>query len=537
MPEFSELAFYLDILKGALAAGLAFLVYFFFRLVIRKFPGSKEKVSGFVLSKLVFPGSFLLAILILRTPIARNVLAFGTGPNRFLKACFVFFLALFFIRLIDACVQGRFLRKRVPFPLPRVLHALILVVLYVLILFMILKGILGINITPFLATSAILTGILGLALQGVLSNILSGMSLHLTKSFGRGDWVRIRDTEGVVMDTNWRETRIFDRSFNVVVIPNNIVAAEIITNFSSPDNKSAVALPVKAGYESPPALVLKLLREAAREVQGVLTAPAPASYIMSYDELGISYLLKFWISDYSRKQATATEAGRHVWYKFKRENISIPVPVVDQVDHFVSALAEKGEAAGPAAGDEEIFRALAQSAFLRRQEGERAGELIVPEEELRAFSAWLRRKRFTAGEILFSQGEKGVNCYILVKGKVKGRIVYAEEDKEYASEFSIGPGGLVGEMSLFTGMPRTATIVVGEESELLEIDAQALAELLSRNPDLSEAIAEIVSARNMQNQERLRKIKELSAEALEESSDKTTVLEYLKKLVRFFKRS
>ncbi|MDD8016655.1 MAG: hypothetical protein PHX45_13325, partial [Acidobacteriota bacterium] len=173
MPEFSELAFYLDILKGALAAGLAFLVYFFFRLVIRKFPGSKEKVSGFVLSKLVFPGSFLLAILILRAPIARNILAFGTGPNRFLKACFVFFLALFFIRLIDACVQGRFLRKRVPFPLPRVLHALILVVLYVLILFMILKGILGINITPFLATSAILTGILGLAFQGVLSNILS----------------------------------------------------------------------------------------------------------------------------------------------------------------------------------------------------------------------------------------------------------------------------------------------------------------------------------------------------------------------------
>ncbi len=91
-------------------------------------------------------------------------------------------------------------------------------------------------------------------------------------------------------------------------------------------------------------------------------------------------------------------------------------------------------------------------------------------------------------------------------------------------------------MSLFTGMPRTATVVVEEESELLEIGAAAFVELLARNPGLAEAVADIVSLRNRNNLESLRKIKELSAGDLEAGSNKKTVLEYLRKLVGLFKK-
>jgi CRP-like cAMP-binding protein len=91
-------------------------------------------------------------------------------------------------------------------------------------------------------------------------------------------------------------------------------------------------------------------------------------------------------------------------------------------------------------------------------------------------------------------------------------------------------------MSLFTGLPRTATVVVDEETELLEIRAEALASLLAGNPALAEALAEVVAARNRANSETLRKIKDLAARDIEASSNKKTVLEYLKKLVHLFRR-
>ena len=91
-------------------------------------------------------------------------------------------------------------------------------------------------------------------------------------------------------------------------------------------------------------------------------------------------------------------------------------------------------------------------------------------------------------------------------------------------------------MSLFTGLPRTATVVVDEESELLEIRAEALASLLARNPALAEAVADVVSARNRANSETLLKIKDLAARDVRASTDKKSVLEYLKRLVSLFKR-
>ncbi|MCK7518543.1 MAG: mechanosensitive ion channel family protein [Ignavibacteriales bacterium] len=131
---------------------------------------------------------------------------------------------------------------------------------------------------PLLAGSAILTAVLGLALQGVLGNIFSGMSLHYTRSFSRGDWVRIGETEGQVVDTNWRETRLKDRASNIVVIPNTVVASQTITNFSLPDRPSAVTLPIKVDVLAPPAAVLGLLVEAAQEAPDVLAEPAPTAY-------------------------------------------------------------------------------------------------------------------------------------------------------------------------------------------------------------------------------------------------------------------
>jgi len=524
-----------EIFAALVAVALAALVRGVFRNPLRKLSESGKKGTAAFLLRLSLPAALILIAVVLESAPVRGFLPVRERFFDFVNAALVFFVLVFLICLADASHQAWYLKRGKPYPIPRVLHGFILAVIYLVLVFMILKGVLGINVTTILAGSAILTAVLGLALQGVLGNILAGLSLHFTRSFGRGDWVKVGEIEGVVMDMNWRETRIRDRATNMIILPNSLMASATLTNFSQPEKWSAILFPVKAGYEAPTAGVLAALKEAAGEAPGVLASPAPLAFITGYDDLGVSYLLKFWIDDYSRKQAITTDVGRLVWYKFDRRGISIPVPAAGQATRLLHVLDRDAGKAAAEKGVERTRIDLVNSAFLRSQGGERAGALILSEEESRALAAAARRRKYTAGEILFRQGDRGESCFIVVSGRVLGRIASEENGKTYSSEFRIGPGGIVGEMSLFTGMPRTASVAVDAETELLEIGAEAFAGILSRNPELAEVLAEIVSSRNRDNIESLKKIKELSARDLEAGSSKKTVLEYLKKLVQLFR--
>jgi small-conductance mechanosensitive channel/CRP-like cAMP-binding protein len=533
----SDWTLYLEIVTGLAAFGLAGLLYAAFRRTLKRASAGGAKIVPAFLKRLSLPAAFILVALLLESGPVRRGLAVSGRFLEFVHAFLVFFAVVFLVCLIDASLKAWFGRRRVPFPIPGVLHGFILAVIYLALTFMILKGLLGINITPFLATSAILTAVLGLALQGVLGNILAGLSLHFTRSFSRGDWVKVGETEGVVMETNWRETRILDRASNMIVLPNNAVASGTITNFSQPDKRSAITIPLKIGYESPPALVLGTLKEAALEVLDVLGIPTPLAYILGYDDLGVSYLLKFWIQDFSRKDPITTEVGRLIWYKFKRLGIEIPMPVSGQLARVLQTVDRSGARESAEKAAERTLRDLLNSSFLRYQEGDGAGRAILSDAEARELASLVRRVVYTPGEVLFRQGEKGEACYVVSRGSVKGQIITEENGKAYSSEFRTGPAGIVGEMSLFTGMPRTATVTAEEESELLEIGAEAFVALLARNPGLADAVAEMVSSRNQKNLESLRKIKELSAGEIEAGSNKKTVLEYLKKLVKVFKKN
>ncbi|MBE3125002.1 MAG: mechanosensitive ion channel [Acidobacteria bacterium] len=532
-----ELTLYGQILFAILFIALAGLVMALLRRVfVRPEAAGARSVTG-LRFRLLLPVSLLAAAGLAKLPVLRTALPLGAKFFRFVDAAFVFSVIFFLVRLFDGLVRVRYEKKERPFPLPRVLHGFFLIVVYIAAALAILREFLGFNITPLLAGSAILTAVLGLALQGVLGNVFSGMSLHYTKSFSRGDWVKVGEMEGQVVDTNWRETRLRDRASNIVVIPNTVVASQTIVNFSLPDRASAVVLPIKVDFLAPPAVVLGLLVEAARETAGVLAEPAPTAYLQSYDEFGLSYLAKFWISDYGRRPAIAGEVGRLVWHKLRRLGIEIPVPVESKLKDILRVLRPSEDRIAEISTEKEKnFQDFARSAFLQFGEGEKAGQPLLSDPEIRELASRADRRRFGAGEVIFRQGDPGEVCYLVAGGRVKGEIAYEENGKAYTTDFTVGPGGLVGEMSLFTGMPRTATVVVAEEAELLEIRAGAFAALLARNPQLTDAVAEVVSGRNRANLETLRKVKDLAARDIEAGADKKSVLEYLKKLVHLFKR-
>lgn len=535
-PNFFEYSPYLEIVFILLVLVVSFALYFLFKSILLKFLISQGKTASTFLSRLALPFVFIFVVVLFKLIPLREVLPLNHRFYQYVDAALIFLIAFFFIRLVDALFLGWHLQRQLPLPLPKVLHNFILLVLYLAVLFAVLRGILSINITPFLATSALLTAILGLAFQGVLSNILSGMSLHLTRSFSKGDWIRVDSNEGEVLDTNWRETRIFDFFSNIVVIPNNIVASETLVNYSHPDKKTALTFPVKVSYEAPPSSVLEALREAASDMPEVSRNPRPEAYITGYDDFGISYILKFWITDFRQKYVITGKVGRLIWYKFKRKNIEIPVPLSGKVADVLKAVRKERALEESREEEERTFRDLVNSSFLRYQEGKKEGELLIPEQEIRKLAVSVERQQFAPGEILFKQGDPGESCYVVASGRLKGIIIFEEKGKKYSSEFKVESGGIFGEMSLFTGMPRTATCFVEEDSELLEIKAGDFALLLAENPKLAEVMAEIVSARNRKNKAFLKKIKELSEKDREESWSKSSILKRLKRLVLFLKK-
>jgi len=504
------------------------------RTAFNRIPGARRKGRWILASRVAFPlislGSFWAA---------RAIFVLSPAMENYLNAATLFFVIVLAIRLFDGAIMAWYTDHHKAYPLPNVLRGLIIGIALLLAMFAIMKNILLMDISNLLAGSAILTAVIGLALQGVLGNILAGMSLHFTHAFKQGDWISLGSYEGVVMDTNWRETRILDRQSNIVVLPNNVVAGEKIVNYSEPDHRSALFLYLKVSAVAPAAEVLDAMLEAAGECPWVVHEPKPKAYLTGYDETGVSYALKFWVEDFALKPVIITDVGRLAWYKLRRRGFEVAVSWTDRLGEMKEAIEIAGGAGKPIPGprtrketqDDRTAEVLLGSSFLRFQDGEKAGQLMVPESDLRAMAGRIRRSAFTKGEVLFRQGDKGLSCFVVARGRIKGEIVYEENGKRFAREFETGPGGLFGEMSLFTGLPRTATGVVAEESELLEIQADDFRSLLVRNPEPAEAIADIVSARNAQNKEFLLKIKELSAQQVEDSADRHTVLAYLKRFI------
>ena len=534
-------SFYADLAVAGGVLAVLIVLAALARSGLNRLPGAKKKGRWIFVSGLATP---LIALGTLAA--ARALLRLSPEIESYLIAATFFFVLVLAIRVLDGALLAWYTDHHKPYPLPNVLRGLIIGIVYLVILFAILKNVLGMNISNLLAGSAILTAVIGLALQGVLGNILAGMSLHFTRAFKQGDWISLGEYEGVVMDMNWRETRLLDRQSNVVVLPNNVVAGEKLVNYSAPDLRSALFLYLKVNAAAPAAEVLAAMLEAAAESPYIISDFKPKAYLKSYDETGIFYALKFWVEDYAAKPQIITEVGRLVWYKLRRRGFEVSISLTDRLGEMKDAIQSAGGMgkarigeSGPAAAfrtrkedeEERTAETLLKSPFLRWHEGEKAGKLMVPEADLRAMAGRARRSAYTKGEVLFRQGDPGLSCFVVVNGRIKGEIVYEENGKRFAKEFEAGPGGLVGEMSLFSGLPRTATGIVAEESEIMEIQAGDFRTLLARNPEAAEAIADIVSARNAQNKEFLLKIKELSAQQVEDSSNSRTVLAYLKRFI------
>jgi small-conductance mechanosensitive channel len=102
---------------------------------------------------------------------------------------------------------------------PRILEDIVVIGGYVL-WGMIRLSVAGVELSSLVATSAVITAVVAFAMQDTLGNILGGLALQLDDSLDIGDWVRLDDVAGRVVEIQWRYTALLTRNGEKVVVPN-----------------------------------------------------------------------------------------------------------------------------------------------------------------------------------------------------------------------------------------------------------------------------------------------------------------------------
>ncbi len=258
--------------------------------------------------------------------------------------------------------------------------------------------------SALLTTSAIVTAVIGLALQETLGNIFSGLSLQLQKPFEPGDWIRFDSHLGRVQGIGWRSTSLITRNLEILDVPNGLLARAVVTNYRGDAVGDEIF--IGASYKTPPNVTKRVILEVLREVPDVVAMPPPVVEVEDYGDFAIKYRIHFWMRDYGRQERVRDAIITSLWYALPTARIEIPFPIRDVYVHQ----------AMDASADADAFEqqrppALRQVDFLAD----------LDDSELDMLRSDLQEAVFGSGEIICREGRSGRRVLRAAARRGRGR--------------------------------------------------------------------------------------------------------------------
>ena len=333
-----------------------------------------------------------------------------------------------------------------------------------------------VNLGALFTTSAIFGVILGLALQDTLGNFFSGISLHADRPFQVGDVIVVGQQKhtGVVEGVTWRAIKIRTFQNHVVLVSNSNAAKEAI-EVCPRENLNARLVLFSTLYTDSPAKTIHVAREAVRDADNVSPKITPIVRIRNLGDSSIEWEIKYWLEDYAKYNDTDALVRQRVWYALRRSGLTFAFPT--RTLHL-----ERKVMTRPVTLEEQIADRLS------------AVDIFAPlsTEELRQLATATVGHVFAPGETLIRAGDEGSSMFVVHNGRVQ---VQVSENGRPRTVAVLTEGNFFGEMALFTGEPRTASVVAIEETEVLEIGHDAMKHIFETNPDLAESISWTIAER------------------------------------------
>lgn len=180
---------------------------------------------------------------------------------------------------------------------------------------------------------------IGIGLQNIASNLVSGFILIFERPIKIGDLVEIIDVDifGRVSSINLRSTVIMALDEKEIIVPNSQLITETVHNLTHANSLFRLRVKVGVSYGSDVELVKKVLLETAAAHPEVIKEPdsslenvtAPFVRLVSFGEFSLNFELLAWIPDCFQRFDVASDLHFMIWHKFKEHNITIPFPQRD----------------------------------------------------------------------------------------------------------------------------------------------------------------------------------------------------------------
>jgi CRP-like cAMP-binding protein/small-conductance mechanosensitive channel len=321
-----------------------------------------------------------------------------------------------------------------------------------------------------LAVITIVVGVvLALFFQGVLRDLLLGVSMALQQRIRVGDWVSIDGHQGQVAAVDWNTTTLQNERQERIVIPNRRVAEAVVVQVASDTRRrhqAGVSLPA----DIPPSSAIVELGAAVVDAPHVLTTPAPEVVYCGERAGEGRYEISFWLPLTVDGESVQSDLQVAIWYRLRRRGL-VSRPTALEM------------------GPEQVVDALRKLPFL--------GSASPAQIETLARS--VRTVRYGKGEVVFRQDDRSDDLFLIHSGTLDISVMNGRRlEKRLAS---VGAGSFVGEHSLLTGEPRTATGRAAEDSILFVVSKSAIGQLLHEDPLLARQIAQVMAERDHQREE------------------------------------
>lgn len=169
----------------------------------------------------------------------------------------------------------------------------------------------GIRLAPVLATSAVFSLILGLALQDTLGNLFAGVALQLDKPYAIGDWIEITQSGqtyvGQVEEITWRATTLIGLYDELLVLPNRLMGTAEISNFSARNVPIWRTQTFRIPHTVDIPTIRQIMAEAMTTVSGVRTTPSPVVFIRESTESWLVFRCSYTVDDYAAQYRVGSD--------------------------------------------------------------------------------------------------------------------------------------------------------------------------------------------------------------------------------------
>lgn len=396
-----------------------------------------------------------------------------------LRIVFWMTMVILAVRLLWFVIFTTALRAAAQSEIASLVKTVLSIVVYIVSFFVIFQTQYpNVPLAPLFTGSTIIGIVVGLALQDTLGNLFAGIALQADQPFQVGDIVSISNRGmGTVESVTWRGVKIRTFQNRLLVISNSVLGKETI-EVAPRDNLNARVVTFNTLYSDFPVKTINVVRSAIADIDNVARRPRPIVRIGGFGESGIDWEIKYWCENFKRHPETDAAIRQRIWYAFNREGINFAFPT--RTVHIERQRSQPTSA--------ETTNAVAEDL--------RSIDLFssLSEKEIGRIAAKANVSVYAPGESIVVQGDDGDSMFLISSGSVSIQLKDVRSDR-LSKIGELGPGDFFGEMSLLTGEVRSASVVAEEETEVIEVDKDALRPVFQSNPEILVSISDAIEER------------------------------------------